>query len=355
MRGVTCSCFVVGSWNVIGTNPLSPPLAPPPRRYRPRRPRWRCWARAPMAQPAAPGPVPMVNSSAVVDDPAGLRAALDQDGYLFLPGLVPRSAVLAGMRRFADVIGEAVRPGAREGDLLVNPAAEPGKDNGIIRPEKADALMADPTIRAVSTTDYYPPTYTHTQMQHTHNKKRATGQAQQRECEMAMVHREMSGRLVQVIGSEEIVGLFERLFGGQSAAFDHKWFRFVLPGRAASWLSHTRGRTGVHQGQADRVSRQDQKKQAAQQAEGQGSTSRQHTQVGGETVRGRHQPHTGAGPRSSSRSSPRHIPTMLYAVECEAAHHYSAAEATGFHMDSVFFGRSEPGGDLDARLHTLVT
>ena len=244
-----------------------------------------------MAQPAAPGPVPMVNSSAVVDDPAGLRAALDQDGYLFLPGLVPRSAVLAGMRRFADVIGEAVRPGAREGDLLVNPAAEPGKDNGIIRPEKADALMADPTIRAVSTTDYYPPTYTHTHMQHTHNKKRATGQAQQRECEMAMVHREMSGRLVQVIGSEEIVGLFERLFGGQSAAFDHKWFRFVLPGRAASWLSHTRGRTGVHQGQADRVSRQDQKKQAAQQAEGQGSTSRQHTQVGGETVRGRHQPH----------------------------------------------------------------
>ena len=118
----------------------------------------------------------MVNSSAVVDDPAGLRAALDQDGYLFLPGLVPRSAVLAGMRRFADVIGEAVRPGAREGDLLVNPAAEPGKDNGIIRPEKADALMADPTIRAVSTTDYYPPhIHTHTHATHTQQQKEPQG------------------------------------------------------------------------------------------------------------------------------------------------------------------------------------
>ena len=78
-------------------------------------------------------------------------------------------------------------------------------------------------------------------------------------------------------------------------------------------LSHTFGRTGVHRGQADRVSRQDQKKQAAQQAGGQGSTSRQHTQPGGETVRGHHQstaaqPRTGAGPRSSSRSSTRRSP-----------------------------------------------
>ena len=34
----------------------------------------------------------------------------------------------------------------------------------------------------------------------------------------------------QVLGSDALVGLLEMLMGDQVVAFDHKWFRFVLPG-----------------------------------------------------------------------------------------------------------------------------
>ena len=129
---------------------------------------------------------PMNDSTAAAGDTEALRANLERDGYLYLPQLIPRDLVLAGMRAFVEQLGGAVAV-AGEGELRLSATAEDvGPDNGIVRPEKADALMAHDRIRAV-------------------------------------------------FGSEPIVALFEGLFGESCVAFDHKWLRVVLPGQSTDF------------------------------------------------------------------------------------------------------------------------
>ena len=131
----------------------------------------------------------MNDSTAAVGDAEALRANLERDGYLYLPQLIPRDLVLGGMSAFVEQLGGAVvaLPGGSAGELRLSGTAEDvGPDNGIVRPEKADALMAHDHIRAV-------------------------------------------------FGSEPIVALFEGLFGESCVAFDHKWLRVVLPGQSTDF------------------------------------------------------------------------------------------------------------------------
>ena len=130
----------------------------------------------------------MVDSSALVHNLPALRAALARDGYLFLPALIPRNLVLDGMQKVMTAVGDAVIPGVRGSELMLRPGATGNEDSdaGIVTSHKADQLMADAAVR-------------------------------------------------RVIGSDQIVGVFEQLFEGRSvAAYDHKWFRCVTPGMRSS-------------------------------------------------------------------------------------------------------------------------
>ena len=124
-------------------------------------------------------------SAGVAGDPPALRDAMVRDGYLFLPGLLPRAAVLAGMRRFMREVGPAVAAGPGEGDVRIG---DPGReeDNGITQAAKTDVLLADADIR-------------------------------------------------RVVGHPDLVGLFERLFGEECVAYDYKWFRLVKPGASTDF------------------------------------------------------------------------------------------------------------------------
>lgn len=50
---------------------------------------------------------PLRNSTDVQQEPEGLRARMAEDGYLYMPGLLPREAVLDVRRRMLDIIAEA--------------------------------------------------------------------------------------------------------------------------------------------------------------------------------------------------------------------------------------------------------
>ena len=129
---------------------------------------------------------PMNDSSALLCDSSALRDALSRDGYLFLPGLIDRSAVLAGLSHVLAVAGAGLEATGNDfGHVSIVRGAASGKNStfcdGIVATEHADELMVASTVQ-------------------------------------------------KVLGSAAVVTVFERLFGEDCVAFDHKWFRIVAPG-----------------------------------------------------------------------------------------------------------------------------
>jgi hypothetical protein len=141
----------------------------------------------------------MNDSSAFAHDGVALRRAMARDGYIFLPELLPREAVLAGMRRIVAEVGSAIRVAtASSGDdqLAASGAVEEANvriadrhltgDYGIICGAKVDTLLSDMVIR-------------------------------------------------QVLGAPGLVALVERLFGEPAVSYDYKWLRLVAPGAATGF------------------------------------------------------------------------------------------------------------------------
>ena len=119
---------------------------------------------------------PMHDSSAAAyaHDITALRDNLARDGYLYLPQLLDRDAVLAAMRRFVQAVGDAVHMGPT-GDadvrLSAGGAGAIGPDNGIVRPVRTFLsctlfVLWRPGHRA----------YTHCAAARTHNRCVVSGQ-----------------------------------------------------------------------------------------------------------------------------------------------------------------------------------
>ncbi len=75
----------------------------------------------------SPELAPLVDSSDVLDDRDALVARLDADGYLYLPGLLERDAVLNARHDILALIGaeDGLAPGTPPDDAVINPAAPP--------------------------------------------------------------------------------------------------------------------------------------------------------------------------------------------------------------------------------------
>lgn len=88
---------------------------------------------------------PFVDSADLVDDPDALRARLDDDGYLFLPGLLDRDDVLEARRRIIAAIAEqgALRPGTDRADAVIDPVGPTPRLLG------QRAITHTPELRAV--------------------------------------------------------------------------------------------------------------------------------------------------------------------------------------------------------------
>ena len=71
---------------------------------------------------------PFTDSSGLVDQPARLRDNLERDGYLFLPGLLPRDAITSVFNDFANILVEA-GVASREGEeQQLKPACRPFRE-----------------------------------------------------------------------------------------------------------------------------------------------------------------------------------------------------------------------------------
>ncbi|MDA0631314.1 MAG: hypothetical protein O2981_08075, partial [Proteobacteria bacterium] len=71
---------------------------------------------------------PFTDSSGLVDQPARLRDNLEKDGYLFLPGLLPRDAITSVFNDFANILVEA-GVASREGEeQQLKPACRPFRE-----------------------------------------------------------------------------------------------------------------------------------------------------------------------------------------------------------------------------------
>ncbi len=71
---------------------------------------------------------PFTDSSGLVDQPDRLRDNLEKDGYLFLPGLLPRDAITSVFNDFANILVEA-GVASREGEeQQLKPACRPFRE-----------------------------------------------------------------------------------------------------------------------------------------------------------------------------------------------------------------------------------
>lgn len=107
-----------------------------------------------------------------------LRQRLADDGYVYLPQLFPREAVLAAQERMTEQMSEFLLQGAGERTLI------------------PDAKVRIPW---------------------------QTGWLQEQQ------------EVMRVVEGEELFDMFERLFDEPASTFDYKWFRAVGPGGSSAF------------------------------------------------------------------------------------------------------------------------
>lgn len=131
--------------------------------------------------------LPLTDSSGLINDPKALRAALEKQGYLYLPGLLPRDKVLEARM------------------VVLQHLAQLGHVLDPARPVEEGVFAADCQLQDIPFM----------------------------EGRNAITHHPS---VLRVIESEEVRGMFRVLFGEEARTFDYKWLRAM----------HRTGFTGAH-------------------------------------------------------------------------------------------------------------
>eukprot|EP01050_Picozoa_sp_SAG11_P000979 SAG11_NODE_38_length_21705_cov_24.667453_17_plen_263_part_00 len=150
---------------------------------------------------------------------AELQQRMDLDGYLYLPGLIPREAVLAGQRSIVSVSCHRSKLLFRDDPLppfssllYLWPPSPPS-------PPSPDCLVLRKGLSAASDNPIFDEA----------RGERALLPGRERSSPPVGWLQE-SGEVMRVLEGQELFGVFGRLYGGPASTFDYKWFRAIGEG-----------------------------------------------------------------------------------------------------------------------------
>ncbi len=181
----------------------------------------------------------LLDSSPLVGDRAGLQRRMEEDGYLYLPGLLDRNAVLAGRRRIVEMLTQRGWEGlGRQHDPLVDDGSPPihtpthaGAPPGLMYLHERIPSPNEPLSPSV---------------------RGELGDAVTVDPDSPLETEEVGA----VVDARELHALFETLLECPSVrALDYRWLRIVPPGSASSFHvdhcffhsnNHVSGQRGIY-------------------------------------------------------------------------------------------------------------